>query len=318
MRNIHKKIWWTALLLMIFLLTVFPCWAKIPLYIQSPAIISAIPLFWIQERGYLDEEVDLKIIISPDHQRALSLIGKDEIQMVITGTNVGALAFNKGMDIHLLNVNIWGIDYLLTYGFKANDWEDLKGKTLCLPLKGGPLDFLIRYLVQKAGIDIEEINLIYRPLPQGAKYFQTGRLDAIVLPEPLVTVTLRNTPRAFLSMDIQKEWARYHQGDTRIPFVGLFVSSVFAQEYPQLMENFKLLYLQGVRWANQNQKEAAELAEKYLKIPSPVFQEAFKRTHFECIFSQEAKKRVEEYFSQILKTYPELIGGRLPDAKFYK
>jgi len=312
-----QKIWFVSLL-MIFLLIVFPCWAKVALYIQSPAIISALPLFWIQDRGYMDEEVDLKVIISPDHERGLSLLSKDEIQMLVTGVNVGALAFNKGIGINLLNVNVWGIDYLLTYGFRTDTWEGLKGKTLCLPLKGGPLDFLVRHLVQKAGVDIKEINLVYRPLPQGAKYFQTGKLDAIVLPEPLVTITLRNIPKAYLSIDIQKEWAKYREGDTRIPFVGLFVSSAFLQEHPQLLEKFKLLYLEGARWVNQNPKEAAELAEKYLRIPSSVFQKAFERIDFQCISSHKAKGRVQEYLSEILKTYPELIGGKLPDEEFYQ
>ena len=304
-------------MLLLFLVS-FPCEARIELYVQSPPIVSAIPLFWIQEKGCLDEEVNFRVSVSPDHRRALSLISREGIQMVVTGINVGARAYNAGIGINLLNVNIWGIDYLLTYGFKADSWEDLKGKTLCLPLKGGPLDFVVRYLVQKARIDIEDINLVYRPLPQGAKYFQTGRLNAIVLPEPLVTVTLRKTPRAYLSIDIQKEWAKYHQGDDRIPFVGLFVSSTFVEEHPELIEKFKLLYLEGVRWVNQNQKGAAELAQKYLKIPSPVFQEALKRTHFECISSHQSKKRVQGYFGEILKIYPELIGGRLPDGEFYK
>lgn len=318
MRSVYKEIIMVVSLLVIIFLMGFPCWAKIPLCVYSPAIISALPFFWIQEGGYLNREIDLKIIISPDHRRALSLIDKNEIQMMITGVNVGALAFNKKIGINLLNINIWGIDYLLTYGFKASNWEDLKGKTLCLPLKGGPLDFIARYLIQKVTMDIKEINLVYIPLPQGAKYFQSGKLDAIILPEPLVTITLKNVPQVLLSMDIQKEWARYHQDDSRIPFVGLFVSSVFAEQHPELIKKFELLYSEGTKWVNQNPKETAKLAQKYLKIPAHTFEETLERTHFECISSQESKGRVQEYFKEMLKIYPELLGGRLPDEEFYK
>lgn len=313
----YKKVFWVNLVIFLFLIT-FPCWGKISLCVHSPAIVSALPLFWIQEKGYLGDDVDLKIVISPDHQRAISLIAKNDIQMAITGVNVGALAFNKGVDIKLLNVNIWGIDYLLTYGFKANGWKDLKGKTLSLPLKGGPLDFVIRYLIEKSGQDVKEIKLVYIPLPQGAKYFQNGKLEAIVLPEPLVTITLRNTQEAFLSIDIQKEWGKYHEKDEKIPFVGLFVSSNFAKEHTRLLKNFETLYLEGVNWVNQNKKEATELAEKYLGIPASIFEESLKRTHFECISSQEAKKAVKRYLGEILQIYPDLIGGRLPDEQFYR
>jgi NitT/TauT family transport system substrate-binding protein len=303
--------------LFLFLVS-FPAGARVKLYIQSPPIVSAIPLFWMEEKGCLDEEIDFKVIVSSGHQAGLSLIDREEIQMLVTGVNVGARAYNAGIGINLLNVNVWGIDYLLTYGFKADNWKDLKGKTLCLPLKGGPLDFVVRYLIGKTEIGIEEINLIYKPLPQGAKYFQMGELDAIVLPEPLVTITLENTPQAKLSLDIQKEWAKYHQDDRRIPFVGLFASSTFLEQHPELTEEFRLLYLEGVRWANQNQKEAAELAGKYLKIPPDIFEEAFQRIHFECIASQESRDRVQGYLEEILKIYPELIYGRLPDEEFYQ
>ena len=317
MRSIYKKILISSLLI-IFLLITFSSWAKIPLNVYSPGIVSSLPFFWIKEKGFIDEKVDLKIEISADHQRALSLITQDEIQMIITGVNVGALAFNKGIGINLLNVNVWGIDYLLTYGFKVNHWENLKAKTLCLPLKGGPLDFVVRYLVQKAGVDINKINLVYIPPSQGVRYFQAGKLDAIILPEPLVTITLKKTPLASMSLDIQKEWAKFHQGDTKIPFVGLFVSSSFLQEHPALIKEFKYFYLQGAKWVNQNKKEAAKLAERHLKIPSPIFEEALEGMDFECISSYQSKERVQEYFNEMLKIYPELIDGRLPDEEFYQ
>ncbi|MBA7567188.1 hypothetical protein ES708_08889 [subsurface metagenome] len=155
------------LMTVLFLFLVcFPAGARVRLYIQSPPIVSAIPLFWMEEKGCLDEEVDFKVIVSSGHQAGLSLIDREEIQMLVTGVNVGAMAYNAGIGINLLNVNVWGIDYLLTYGFKADSWKNLKGKTLCLPLKGGPLDFVVRYLIEKTEIDIEEINLIYKSLPQ--------------------------------------------------------------------------------------------------------------------------------------------------------
>lgn len=293
------------------------CFAKPRLYIHSPVIVSALPLFWIQEGEYLDEAVDFEVLVSPDHQRAISLMAKGEIQMMVTGTNVGALAYNRGIDIKLLNVNIWGIDYLLTYGFTAENWRELEGKSLSLPLKGGPLDFIVRYLIQNSGADIEKIELIYIPLPQGANLFQNGKLDAIVLNEPLVTLTLRTTPEALLSIDIQKDWAKYHEGDERIPFVGLFAASSFINEQPEVVEKFNSLYFEGVKWVNQNKEEAAQLAEKYIKISPFVFEESFARTNFEYIAAKECEQKVNKYFEEILKMYPDLIGRRVPDEKFY-
>jgi len=308
----------SMLLITLVFLPTFLWGAQISFYVNCPGIVSALPLFLIQEEKLLCKGVDFRVFISPDHQRSLSLLSRNKIQAMVTGVNVGALAFNRGIGIRLLNVNIWAVDYLLTHGFLATKWEDLRGKSLSLPLKGGPLDFVVRYILEKTGTGTEGINIVYIPLPQGANYFQAGKLDAIILPEPLVTITLKKTPQAILSIDIQEEWAKFHGGDKRIPFVGLFVSSEFAEKYPDITARFAHLYFEKAKWVRENIESTSMLAEKYLNIPASIFKESLTRTHFECISSYDARKTVESYLKEILETYPELIGGKLPDEEFYQ
>jgi hypothetical protein len=84
-------------------------------------------------------EINLEIQVSPDHQRGIALIAQNEIDLLVTGVNVGAKAYNKGIDLKLVNTNVWGIDYLLA-DFPAECWSDLEGKTLSVPLLGGRED----------------------------------------------------------------------------------------------------------------------------------------------------------------------------------
>ena len=49
--------------------------------IQSPATVGALPLIWIKESGFLDDQVDLDILVSPDHQRGLALIAQNVIEL---------------------------------------------------------------------------------------------------------------------------------------------------------------------------------------------------------------------------------------------
>jgi len=285
--------------------------------IQTPPIPAALPLLRMQAEGEFDNFMDLNIKISPDHQRAISLIAKNEIDFMVTGVNVGAKIYNKGIGVNMVNVNTWAIDYLLTNNFKANDWSDLKGKTLSLPLKGGPLDFLARYLLEQNGINPEEVNLVYRPLPNGAKYFMTGQVDSIILPEPLVSVSLAKSKNANLSLDIQKEWGQLHDGDERIPFVGLFVSEKFANEYTGLVDIIEGKYKENVKYYNNNPEEAVKDSAKYFDIPAPVMEKALSRVNLNIYSDDESKKIVDTYFNEILEMYPEMIGGNLPDEEFY-
>ena len=286
--------------------------------IQTPPVAASLPLLWIEETGQLEEVIDLDIKLSTDHQRALALINKNQIDMMVTGVNVGAKAYNKGMGLKLLNVNTWAIDYLLTNNFKADEWSDLKGKTLSLPLKGGPLDFLARYFLDKNDIDPkEDINIVYRPLANGSRYFMAGKVDSIILPEPMVTVNILKNKNANLSLDIQKEWGKYHDGEERIPFVGLFVSKEFANNYPQKAKMLNGLYMKGIDWVNNNPEEAAKLGAKHFKLPQKIIQKSFDRINLNYYGESKTEELVDMYFDDMIKFNAKLLGGKLPDEKFY-
>lgn len=275
--------------------------------------MGALPLLWLKDQG----KMELDIVISPDHQRGLALISKNEIDLLVTGVNVGAKAYNKGIDLTLLNTNIWGIDYLLTNGFQADSWSDLVGKTLSLPLMGGPVDFLVRYFLQENGVDPAQVEFVYLPSNNGARSFQLGQLDAIVLPEPMVSITLLNYDQAVLSLDLQAEWAKLHEGDDRIPFVGLFARGDFARENPTLMNTLNAFYQEGVEWVKNNPAEAALLAERYFNQPAAVAEASFQRVNLNLYSDAEVRDLINRYFSAILEMYPEMIGGKLPDEDFY-
>ncbi len=284
--------------------------------VQSPPIPAAVPFLWMEKEAKLDGVIDLELSLSSDHSRGVALLSKNEIDLLVTGANVGAKIYNQGIDLKMLNVNTWGIDYLLTYGFKAERWEDLKGKSVGVLLRGGPLDCLVRYLLQENGISPDEVKLVYRPLPGVAKYFLTGNLDAVVLPEPLVTLTSAKSDNVHISLDIQKEWEKIH-GDRRIPFVGLFVSGRFESENEAITEIINGFYRQGIEWVNENPGEAAELASKHFNMPAEVIEKSFSRVNLNSYAKTESRKITDLYFQKILQMYPDMIGGRMPDEEFY-
>lgn len=315
--NNKVKLVLTVLLLLLMIISGSGLAARPVLKIQIPPVAAALPILWMQENYMFGEEIDLELIISADHARALALIARGDIDLMVTGDNVGAKAFNNGIDIKHLSTSVWGVDYLLTNGFKADNWSDLKGKKLALPLKGGPLDFLARYLLINNGVNPDEVELVYLPLSNGARLFQLGQVDAIILPEPLVTVSLKNNQNARLSFDIQKEWANFHDGDPRIPFVGLFVRGNLARENKLMIERFNYLYGEGVEWVNENPAKAAALGAKYFNMPARLIEASFQRINLKQFPEGESFYLIETFFGEIMEMYPEMIGGRLPNEYFY-
>lgn len=323
--NKKKRLIYTALLMSLIVLVISGTLfatdrienGKEKIIIQSPPTVGALPILWMIEDEILADQANIDIRISADHQQAISLIAQKHIEMMVTGVNVGAKVFNKGIDVRLLNTNIWAIDYLLTQGFEAESWADLKGKTLSLPLKGGPLDFLARYFLRENGVKLEDVSLVYKPLNSGAKTFQLGRLDSIILPEPLVTITLKSTENAHLSLDLQREWAKLHHGEDRIPYVGLFVRGDFAEDNSELVKSFNQYYKQGVDWVHNNPQQAAELAEQYFGMPAGLIKASFNRVNLNIYPDGETYMLIEMYFNEIMEMYPEMIGGKLPNEVFY-
>lgn len=291
--------------------------AEKEIILHSPPTVAVLPVLWMEENELLGADIDLTVKISPDLNRANALIAKGDIDLMITGVNVGAKIFNKGIDVKLMDASIWAIDYLLTRGVKIDSWPELKGMTLGLPLKGGPLDFLARYFLRENGVDPTELQLVYKPLANGARSFQLGQLDAIILPEPLLTVTLNKTDDVFLSLDLNEEWAKLHHGEGRIPYVGLFVSGKLVEQDPALVREINQLYKKGVNWVNNNPEKAAALGAKYFNMPAPVIKASFTRINLNCYPHEERNPLIELYFNEIMEIYPEMIGGKLPDESFY-
>lgn len=313
---LKKKVIMLGLILALILLIVFPA-AALEINVQSPTVPAALPFLWMQEEIELPAAVDLNLNLSSDHQRGMALLARNDIDFLITGTNVGANAYNRGINLKMLNVNTWAIDYLLTNDFKPQNWHELKGKDLAIPLQGGPLDFLIRYLAEKNGLNPEQdLNLVYRALPGAAQLFIAEELDAVVLPEPLVTISLAKAKNAVLAMDLQAEWAKIHQ-DERIPFVALFVNGDFSQKHPRFTDIINAYYKKGVDWVNNNPEAAAELAAKHFEMPASILRESMSRVNLNIYSEAETKALTKIYFEEILKMYPELLGGASTDEEFY-
>jgi NitT/TauT family transport system substrate-binding protein len=145
----------------------------------------------------------------------------------------------------------------------------------------------------------------------------TGQVDSIILPEPLVSVNLTKNKQANLSFDIQKEWGKLHDGDERIPYVGLFVANKFVEEYPGLAEIIAGKYIENVNYYNNNPQEAIKDASKYFNIPQPIMKKAWSRVNLNIYPDSESRALVDTYFNHIMDMYPEMIGGNLPDEEFY-
>lgn len=288
--------------------------------IQAPAAPPTSPLIKLVEGEMLEgsgEEGKIELILYKTVEEATTRIARGEADFTVVPVNVASKLYNKGADVSLLNVNTWGILYLLSRDGEVKSWEDLKGKDLFVGAQGSSPDVITTYLLNKNGIKNEEINISYGTSPEILQWMIAGKADTVVLPEPLVTKGLTKAENMQIAMDYSKEWGNINGEGSKLPQTGIAVRTSFANEYPDAVEAFQNAYKEALDAVVKDPTSISALIEEKLEIPAAVFEKSMERTKLEFVSANEAITDVETYLNALNEISGDMIGGKLPDEGFY-
>lgn len=303
-----------------------PKLAKITL--AGPFASVSNPLIRMVNSGALNDvadKVEFKIWRNPDQMRALTLNG--EVDFIATPTNVAANLYNRGADIRLLNVSIWGILWMISRDGSLNSIADFKGKEIAMPFRGDMPDIIFSKIAREAGLDPKkDFDLRYVPSPLDAmQLLILRRVDHALLAEPAVSMALRKSqsfpisiiaPDLHRSIDLQKEWGRLLKRESRIPQAGMAV--INNKLSPQVIERFKQEYKKATQWCIDNPEEAGKIVAERIEMLTPeAVTDSIHVTQFNDVSALDAKAELEYFYTILLNDTPALIGGKLPDDGFY-
>ena len=283
--------------------------------IQAPVAPPTSPLVKMVEDKMLGDNVEF--ILYQNVEEATTRVARGEADFTVLPVNVASKLYNKEADVSLLNVNTWGILYLLSRNGEVKSWEDLRGKELFVGAQGASPDVITRYLLSQNGIGEEEITISYGTSPEMLQWTIAGKADIVVLPEPLVTQCLLKAENMEISMDYSQEWEKINGKGSRLPQTGIVVRTSFAKEYPDIVEDFQNAYKTALETVVSDPKAVSGLIEEKLEIPAAVFENSMTRTKLEFATAEDAKTDVEAYLKALNELSAEMIGGKLPDEGFY-
>lgn len=298
------------------------------LVLSGPFASVSNPLIRMVESGALDDvakEVSFVVWRSPDQMRAMTLNG--DVDFMATPTNVAANLYNRGADIRLLNVSVWGILWMISRDENLKTLADFKGKSLVLPFRGDMPDIVFQQLVKAANLDIKkdfDINYVASPL-DAMQMLITRRADHVLLAEPAASMALRKTksfpisivaPELHRSVDLQSEWGRLFQRESRMPQAGM---SVVNKDLPKAVVNrFIEEYAKATQWCLDNPDEAGKIVAERIDMLTPeAVSDSIKTSRLEAVTATDARQELEYFFDLLKASTPALIGGKLPDAGFY-
>lgn len=297
------------------------------LVIAGPVATISHPLFYLIENNSLSDvakKVEFRLWQNPDELRAILL--KKEAHIVAIPTNVAANLYNKGEDIRLLSVPVWGILEVISRDKTIKNIEDLKGKEIVVPFRADMPDIMLQAIIKKAGLDPKkDFKLSYAPTPPDAmQMLILRRADNVLLAEPATSMAMRKTgsfplkliaPEIYRSINLQNEWGRVYNTQPKVPQAGFGVVGSLEQH---IVQRFEEEYEKSLAWYKSHPKEAGELTAKHIDFfKAEAISDSIVHVQLEAINVSKVQKELEEFFNVLLEIEPKLIGGKLPDSGFY-
>lgn len=270
------------------------------------------------ENGAVKGPVTVKVSYWKSNDEAIGLLTGNQADFAVLPVTLAANLYANQKDLVMVGVHEWKVFYLLArQGVQFTDWSSLKNKSIHMPVgKGQTVDVLSRLGVIRAGLTPDQdVQFVYAPPQEVVSLFQTGKIDFAALPEPYVTLAMKDNAGSIV-LDYQKYWGEVAAVEPRVPIAGLFVKKDFAAENPQMVKDVAQMLSDSTDWCNTNPDAAIEQAQNTLPLPAAVMKASLQRTEFKYIPSAECRDEVKKYLETIQQIDPNSI-KQLPDQGFY-
>ena len=264
-----------------------------------------------------NNNISVEILAEPVQVRKMMLDGTADFALL--ASNLGAIIYNKGLDYRLMAIPVWGTLYLFGQDSTIKSWEDLRGKKVYAMARGMIPDVLFRYLLIKNGIEPDnDITLDYS-FPSHidlANAVAAGQAELAVISEPLVSLVMKRNIKVSAIMDLNNEW-NLLQG-TPIAQTALLGSGSFIDNNPVLAGMILSACERSVAWVNSNPDSAAVLIVKHNILPEiDVAKASIPRSNMNFMRADSIQSEINDFFRVFFEMDPDIIGGKIPDEKFY-
>ena len=285
------------------LTTQVPAQAKM-VTIYAPASTSSVPV--ILAAGKMD---NVELVLFSNQTQANVEFLRGDAQVMVTGLSVGFDLKKNGAPLQLINTYVNGLSYLVSYGFEANSFSDLKGKSVYVPFEGSPIEEAAAYLAGNEGVAWKtDITPVYSPFDASIALLKEGKLEAVILPEPMVSL-VEGLPSVFVGPSLYSLWNQYNPGDDGYPQVGTIINVDFAAKNPAFVEQFNEALAAAITETQADPAAAVEAVKDQFKIPAPKMAAAMGRTHYHLLTAAEMQSAVEKYYEVIGKPLSDEFEG---------
>lgn len=263
-------------------------------------------------------DMDFTMVTSADE--LLPMMVKGELDMALVPANVAAILYQRTEGgVAVIDINTLGVLYVVSDDASIQTIEDLRGRTIFLTGKGTTPDYVLQYLLGKAGI-LEDVELEYRSeATEVAVLLAEQQGSTGLLPQPFATVACGQNGELSEVLDMTAEWERAQgEGGSSLVTGVTIVRRAFLEEHPEAVERFRQGHKESAAYAVSHVEETAALAvEKGIIANQQVAVSAIPKCKIVYMEGEEMKLALKGYLEVLCEFSPESVGGALPGDDFY-
>jgi NitT/TauT family transport system substrate-binding protein len=280
-----------------------------------PIAPPALALLRMIETDAMGDDVNLSYNLWTGAEQLIAMLQGGQADMFAFPLTVASKLYNKGFDVKLTNVNTWGVIYFVTSDPSFKTWEDLRGKTVYIPLRTSPPDYLTQYFMSEAGLEIgKDVKVVYSTQAEIANLLVAGRIEYATMIEPQMTMAMMKNSKLRCVYSFEELWKQEKGEDKHMPNAGFGVRGSFLSENPEIVARFEKEYEIALEWVVSNPKEIGVLAQKELGVSAKVIENALDNMGMYYQSAQDAKEPLRELYELLYSFDPSSIGGKIADS----
>jgi len=268
--------------------------------IYAPMSTSSIPVI-LAARQF----PQVNLVLYADQSQANTEFIRGEVSVLVSGLSVGVDLYKNGVPVQVANSFVSGLSYLVTYGKPVTSLNELVGKSIYIPFEGSPIDEMVGFLVSENGLTWKtDITPVYLPFDSSIELLKQGKADAVVLPEPMVTL-VEDQPNVFISLNLAQEWNRVTGSQDGYPQVASFVNPDWAAKNEAFLTEFNQVLGIAIQSVQEDPQTAIDQVKDQYKLSPEKLLKSVSRTRYLLVSGSEMQSSINNYYETIGKPLDE-------------
>lgn len=242
-----------------------------------------------------------------------------DVDVALVPANVASVLYHKtDGGVKAIDINTLSVLELIDVNGSVSDFTGLAGKTVLMTGKGTTPQYVLEYLLGKAGIK-DQVTLEYASEASEVVGKLAQQPEAVaLLPQPYATAALSKVEGAQSLVNLGEVWKQYAPEGSELVTGVTIVRTEFLEQAPEAVGDFLEAQANSVMEVNADPEAAAKIvAEKGIIDNEAVVAKAIPQCGIVCINGSDLPDVLGGYLEVLCEADPASVGGSVPSDDFY-